>query len=492
MGRMTFDLRKDLPASFVVFLVALPLSLGIALASGAPISAGIISAVVGGIVVSLFAGAPLQVSGPAAGLTVMTFGYIQQFGFAGTCAIVIAAGGIQLLLGFLRTARYALIISPAVLHAMLAGIGLLIAIAQIHVFFGGSISGSAVENVENIPELIGNIHWPAALAGTTTLVTLILWNRYLAPRFKAIPGALVAVIVGTLVSVVGSLDLVRVTIDSSIFQWNGWPVMPSGSWTDLAIASFALAFVASAESLLCAVATDKLHSGSRADLDRELIGQGAGNLLAGLLGGLPVTGVIVRSSANISAGAVGPASAFFHGIWMLVFASFFGGLLGQIPLAVLAAILIHIGVKLVKIHEIRELHRFDQSLIYAVTLLGVLFINLLWGIGLGLALSLAFLLKRVSEFEFAHRADDGSDQIKVQISGHLSFLSVPKLNSRLSALPKGKVVRLEIILEGLDHAALDTIRSWRQSYEATGGKVEKPCLETLYLGLRENKKSSGD
>lgn len=478
--RESSSFAADLPASFVVFLVALPLSLGIAVASGATPQAGLIAATIGGIVVGWCGGAPLQVSGPAAGLTVMVYGYVQQFGLPSLGVIVILAGLLQILGGLLRVARAAMAISPAVLHAMLAGIGVLITLGQVHVLFGATPKGSALENVSALPTSIAGANPRALVVGGVTLLVLLVWPK-LGRRLSFLPGALVAIVAGTLVSTVFSGPLAHVEVSGNILDAIRLPSPGEHALGDFVLAGIALALVASAESLLCAVATDQLHAGKRADLDRELLGQGVGNALSGLLGGLPITGVIVRSSANIAAGARTRWSAILHGVWMALFVLFLSGLLAQVPMAALAALLVHIGVKLVKWKEIRKVAEFGDLLVYVVTIGGVVFLNLLWGIGIGFALALLLLLRRLATLEI-ERADQG-EEIDLRVSGNLNFLAVPNLMARLGDLPPRRIVRLHFELDQIDHAAIEAVRGWRLGYEKGGGKVVKASLDAIWREL---------
>lgn len=477
--------KSDIPASFVVFLIALPLSLGIALASGAPLKAGVIAAIIGGIAVGLFSGAPLQVSGPAAGLTIMIFGFIQKFGFQTTCIITLLAGGLQILFGLLGIGQLTLAISPSVIEAMLAGIGILIALGQAFVLMGSSPKGSALANLSQLPEAFMNRNHQAFALGLFSLFVLWAWNKYLSKKVKFIPGSLIAVLLGTAIASILALDVPHVSIGNNIFSEFQIPQINLAELPTLLLSALALTFVASAESLLCAVATDKLHSGPRAKLNRELIAQGIGNTLSGFLGGLPVTGVIVRSSANIGAGAKSNISAVFHGVWLLIFASFMSNYLSLIPLPVLAALLIFTGIKLVKLQEIKKLMEFNESLIYFATLTGVVFINLLWGIGIGFGLALVMLLYKMSQFE-VRTFSEGKSQ-RVVITGSLTFLGIPSLLRQLETLPQGSMVEMIFDVDHLDHASLEAIRSWKENYEKTGGKIIKAPLDILWKSLGEKK-----
>ena len=464
---MTSTLRRDLPASLVVFLVAVPLSLGIALASGAPIIAGLIGAVAGGIVTGLLAGSPLQVSGPAAGLTVVVAGLVAKFGWETMCLITACAGALQLLLGWFKVARGALIIAPAVVHGMLAGIGISIALAQMHVVLGGSPQSSPVVNLLGIPKQLGILNSQAAILGFLTIAILIVWKKLKAPSLKAIPGPLVAVVTGTVVSLLMKMDVKRVDLPET-FELT--KLAPPADWGPFITAVLTVAIIASIESLLCAVATDKLHSGPRSNLDKELRAQGAGNLVSGLLGGLPITGVIVRSSANIIAGGASRWSAIFHGVWILLFVLFASKVIESIPLAVLAGLLVHVGINLVNLHHIKELTKHNEILIYWATVLGVTCVNLLAGVGIGLGLSVFFLLRRLSNTSVKMEQRDG--KWHVQIGGTLTFASVPRLNAELSTIPAGHNVDIDLAVDFIDHAAFEALHGWRENHEKTGSHVD--------------------
>ena len=465
----SMNLRRDLPASLVVFLVAVPLSLGIALASGAPVIAGLIGAVAGGIVTGLLAGSPLQVSGPAAGLTVVVFGLVQQLGWETVCLATACAGLVQLLLGYLKVARGTLVIAPSVVHGMLAGIGISIALAQLHVLLGGAPASSPIANLLALPARLGAFSPAAAILGVITIAVLVLWKKLPWAGLRAIPAPLVAVVVGTVVSLVAKMDVARVDLPEKLaFTQLKLPT----EWGIFIVAVLTLAIIASVESLLCAVATDKLHSGERSNLDKELTAQGAGNLVSGLLGGLPITGVIVRSSANINAGGVSRWSAVFHGVWILLCVLFLGSMIESIPLAVLAGLLVHVGINLVNLHHIHELTVHNEVRIYWATVIGVTCVNLLAGVGIGVAVSVFFAIRRLSRVKFEKKQE--GDVWKVAIRGTLTFACVPKLNYELSTLPAGAAVDIDLDVDFIDHAAFESLHSWRLNHEKTGGKV---CVE---------------
>ncbi|MFI6311775.1 SulP family inorganic anion transporter [Nocardia fusca] len=464
-------LRHDVPASIVVFLVALPLSIGIAIASGAPVAAGLIAAVVGGVVGGALGGSALQVSGPAAGLTVIVAESIHQFGWRVTCFIVAAAGVLQILFGLSRVARAALAVAPVVVHAMLAGIGITIALQQVHVLLGGESGSAAWENITGLAGRFASADGPAVLLGVAVIVIMLGWNR-LPERVKVVPGALVAIVVATGLSVVLSLDVKRVALDGSLFDAIMLPELPHGDWAAVIMMIFTVALITSVQSLLSAVAIDKMHTGPRTDLDREMIGLGSANVLTGLLGGLPVAGVIVRSSTNVAAGARSRASAILHGVWVLVFSVALVSLVEQIPLAALAGLLIVIGMQLVKLAHIRLAHRTGDLLVYLSTLVSVIFLNLLEGVLIGLALAFALLVWRIVRVAVTAEQIGGTDRWLVRIDGSCTFLSLPKLATTFAEVPPGVAVTVELTVDFLDHAAHDAITDWARQHENNGGTVD--------------------
>ncbi|NBH04778.1 SulP family inorganic anion transporter, partial [Amycolatopsis sp. SID8362] len=462
-------LRHDLPASLVVFLVAVPLSLGIALASGAPVAAGLVAAVVGGVVAGALGGSALQVSGPAAGLTVVMAETIQTFGWAVTCAITVAAGACQILLGLSRIARAALAISPAIVHGMLAGIGVTIVLGQLHVVLGGKAQSSAVQNIAELPGQIVAHHDSAAIVGLLTIAILLLWPK-LPAAVRKVPGPLAAIAAATVVSVAFGMTLPRVELPGDVLDIGLVPRLPDGGWGAFALAVVTIALIASVESLLSAVAVDKMHTGRRANLDRELAGQGAANMLSGALGGLPVTGVIVRSSTNVTAGAKTRASAVLHGVWVLLFVVLLAGLIQSIPLAALAGLLVHVGAKLVNPGHIKTVLAHGDLPVYLLTLAGVVVFDLLTGVLAGIGLALVLMLRR-SLWSGIHVEREG-DAWRVVVEGVLTFLAVPRLSKVLGTIPSGVPVRLELVVDYLDHAAFESLTTWQQAHERAGGTVE--------------------
>ena len=470
------NLKHDFLASIVVFLVAVPLSLGVAFAAGAPLLSGLISAVVGGLVASVFGGSPLQVSGPSAALTVVLADTIATHGWPVTCAITVAAGLLQILFGLTRAARAALAVSPAIVHGLLAGIGVTLVLGQLHVVLGGSAQGSALANVLALPGQVAAHHDQAVLIGVVTLGVLLAWPR-LPKAVRRVPAPLAAIVLATALSVLTGMSLPRVDLPAGLPALHVVPRLPDGGWGGFAVAAVTIALIAGLESLLSAVSVDKLRGGPRTDLDRELVGQGAANVAAGALGGFPVTGVIVRSMTNFEAGARTRASAILHCAWILAACLLLTGTLRLIPLAALAALLVYVGMKLVNVHGLKEVRRHGDLPVYVVTLAGAVAVNLLTGVAVGILLALALMLRRMI-FSGIHVEQDG-DRRRVVIEGALTFLSVPRLTRVLAELPPHAEVTLELLVDYLDHAAFDCLRGWQQAHAGpvTVDEIGHPWFE---------------
>lgn len=475
-GWVREDARFDVPASLVVFLVAVPLSLGIAVASGAPVAAGLIAAAVGGIVAGLVGGAPLQVSGPAAGLTVVVAETVAQFGWAATCAITVMAGLLQLLLGATRLGRFALAISPTVVSAMLAGIGISIVLGQLNVAVGSTSQPSAWGNVAELGSAVTSPTVHAVVAALAVVAVLVAWPR-LPSAVRRVPGPLVAVSGVTLVAALWLPDAVRVDLGGDLLGQIGGVALPDEPPLAVMGAVLTVALIASVESLLSAVAVDKLHDGQPARLNRELVGQGAANTVSGALGGLPVTGVIVRSATNVAAGARTRGSAVLHGVWVLVFALLLVSVVEQIPLAALAGLLLVMGAQLVRPSDIRRSRARGELWIYVLTVAAVLALNLVEGVMIGLVAAVLLVLRRMAKVgvqvhERGPAADDrGRTLWVVEVTGSLSFLATPLLVRRLGSIPEGQVVEIDLFVDYLDPAGRDQVDEWRRRYEARGGLV---------------------
>ncbi|WP_410672614.1 SulP family inorganic anion transporter [Amycolatopsis sp. cmx-4-68] len=470
------NLKHDVLASIVVFLVAVPLSLGVAFAAGAPLLSGLISAVVGGLVASVFGGSPLQVSGPSAALTVVLADTIATHGWPVTCAITVAAGLLQILFGLTRAARAALAVSPAIVHGLLAGIGVTLVLGQLHVVLGGKAQGSALANVLALPGQIAGHHDQAVMIGVVTLAVLLAWPHL--PSFvRRLPAPLAAVALATGLSLASGMELPRVDLPAGLPALHVVPQLPDGGWAGFALAAVTIALIAGLESLLSAVSVDKLRGGPRTDLDRELIGQGAANVAVGALGGFPVTGVIVRSMTNYEAGARTRMSAMLHCAWILAACLLFTGALRLIPLAALAALLVYVGAKLVNLHGLKEVRRHGDLPVYAVTLAGAVAVNLLTGVAAGILLALALMLRRM--IFSGIRVERDGERHRVVVEGALTFLSVPRLTRVLGEVPPHAEVTLELHVDFLDHAAFDCLRGWQQAHSGpvTVDEIGHPWFE---------------
>ncbi|MEV0616242.1 bifunctional SulP family inorganic anion transporter/carbonic anhydrase [Nonomuraea sp. NPDC050404] len=461
-------LRSDLPASLVVFLVAVPLSLGIAMAAGAPPASGLIAAVAGGIVAGWLGGSPVQVSGPTASLTVVIAGLVHTYGWRATCVITILAGAVQVLLGVFKAARAALAVSPAVVHGMLAGVGIIIALAQLHVVLGGSPQHSALANLIQLPGQIIDLHGHKVMVGVLTVTVMLIWGR-LPKHVRAIPAPLAALLVAAGTAWVFGWNVTRIDLTGAITTWAP-PALPQGDWHHVAGAVLLIALLAGAESLLCCVATDGMHTGPRADLDRELSGQGLANVVSGLLGGLPVAGVIVRSTTNIRAGARSRRSAILHGVWVLLFALCLGGTIQLIPMEALAALLIYIGIRTISLGHVKKVHGHNEVSVYLVTMAGVILVGLAEGVLAGLALAALLALRRLTRVTIDKR-EELNGHLHTTVSGSLTFLGVPRLTQELRAIPAGAAVDLDLNIDFMDNAAFEAIHNWRQEHERLGGTV---------------------
>lgn len=620
MSKETF--KQDFMASIVVFLVALPLCMGIAIASGVPVAAGLITGIVGGIVVGSIAGCPLQVSGPAAGLTVIILEIVQEYGLEALGLCVLAAGLLQAVAGIFKLGQWFRAVSPAVIKGMLAGIGVLIFASQFHVMVDDKPPGNGLTNLLTIPNAVAKaLEWPAlasqesrefrkkmllqvgelhrqqqelderiaeyfphkhdpevefaeeccesaaemtdrwialqqrmgeqltavsgelgeldgrfpdeeqaaeaetavaealkrsdaallaleageprmivetqdaavaALAGLTaslknhhlaawvgvlSILAIVFWH-WAPGKLRVLPGPLVAVCVGTAIAAVFSLPVIYVEIPDNL--WDGVFLPSLSVFNELGVvpliqSGLLIAIVASAETLLCATAVDQLHGGKRTNYDRELFAQGVGNTICGVLGVLPMTGVIVRSSANVHAGGQTRASAILHGIWLLVFVAAFGFLLRQIPTACLAAILVYTGFKLVNIKEVKKLAVYGRSevFIYLATVITIVATDLLTGVVVGIALAAVKLLYTFSHLETDLRTDQPQQGMcTLDLMGAATFIRLPVLAGELERVPPGCELHVDFQhLDYIDHACLELLMTWAKQHERTGGRL---------------------
>jgi MFS superfamily sulfate permease-like transporter len=405
--------------------------------------------------------------------------------------ILMLAGILQMLAGYFKLGVWFRAISPAVIHGMLAGIGILIIGSQFHIMLDRKPLANGIQNLIHIPSAImesiagqnGNIN--AGLIGLLTIATIVLWTKFSPKKLKLIPGALVGVLLAILVANVLHLHLKYISDlfanPAEIANLANAVQLPSMADfyamfnVSVLVAVFSLAFVASAESLLSASAVDQMHSGVRTKYDKELFSQGLGNTICGCLGVLPMTGVIVRSSANVAAGAVSRASTIMHGFWLLLFISVFTFTLQYIPVAALAGVLVFTGYKLAYPKVLKELLTFGRAevAIYVVTIVTIVSTNLLTGIMVGLALSLIKLLYVFSHLEIKVINADAAKVLEVHLFGSATIIGLPKLAAALEGLALKKDVKIEFEdLAYIDHACIDLISGWQKQYSAAGGTVE--------------------
>ena len=616
--------RQDALASVVVFLVALPLCMGIAIASGVPVAAGLITGIVGGIVVGVISGCPLQVSGPAAGLTVIVYQIVQQYGLEMLGVIVLMAGAIQIAAGALKFGQWFRAVSPAVIKGMLAGIGVLIFASQFHVMVDDKPKGSGIRNLVTIPQAImkgmalpefstrevrefrtemlhavGELHRrqvnlyervaeqvphhhdaegrpqfsgahtdtnqhdlsdfvtdqttltrdlvelteqqieflaktgddersdrmgksttlaitksQAALAaiegnnavdvlnlqvdavaslelllamhknhhfaaqlGLLTVAMILLWQGFAPNKLKVIPAPLIAVILATFVAAILVVPVFYVEIPDNLWSEVHFPsltLLGDAEWAGLIQSALLIAVVASAETLLSATAVDQMHQGPRTRYDRELFAQGVGNVVCGFLGALPMTGVIVRSSANVQAGGRTRLSAILHGVWLLIFVAGLAFVLRLIPTASLAAILVYTGYKLVNPKSIRDLSKYGwgEVAIYAATVSTIVIADLLTGVLVGIGLAASKLLYTFSHLTATLEPVAKTNKVTLTLQGTATFIRLPRLASELERVPVGAELHVNFQhLNYIDHACLELLINWAKQHESTGGTL---------------------
>jgi MFS superfamily sulfate permease-like transporter len=474
-------LREDFAASLVVFLVALPLCVGVAVASGVPAELGLVTGIVGGIVTGLMRGSSLQVSGPAAGLTVLVFEAVREYGLPALGVIVLATGVLQILMGVLKLGRYFRAISVSVVEGMLAGIGLVLIAGQLYSVAGAKAPASGLDKIAELPgalvDAAGNTKALASLAlGAATIAVLVLWKRMPA-RMRTVPGPLAAVGLATLAALVFGLPVATVEVQGLLGSLQPPPLGAFGDLAQVGLLGTVVAFtlIASAESLFSAAAVDRLHSGQRTEYDKELVAQGAGNAICGLLGALPMTAVIVRSAANVQAGARTKASRVLHGVWLLLFAALLPDVLAYIPIPALAGILVHAGAKLIPVREIVSLWREHrgEAVILVVTALSIVAVSMFEGVLIGLALAVAKTAWEASHIKL-EVVDKGAGPVQAYLTGNATFLRLPKILDSLEALPQDRPVELHLSgLHHLDHACRTALENWAERHSAAGTEPVK-------------------
>ena len=468
-------IKNDLPASIVVFFVALPLCLGIALASGAPLFSGLIAGIIGGVVVGSISGSKIGVSGPAAGLAAIVLTAIGTLGGYENFLVAVVLGGIiQLIFGFLKAGIIGYYFPSSVIKGMLTGIGIIIILKQIPHFFGydidpeGDFAFFQVDGENTFSEIfktVNNISLGSTIIGLIGLGILLLWSNFLSKKgkfFNIIQGPLVAVVAGIIYFFVTDSEskygisashLVSVPVpdnfDSFISQFS-FPNFGAISNPEIWVVAFTIALVASLETLLCVEATDKLDPHKNVTpTNRELLAQGTGNIISGFIGGLPITQVIVRSSANIQSGGRSKMSAIIHGFFLLISVILIPNLLNKIPLSVLAAILLIVGYKLAKPALFKQMYQlgWKQFIPFTVTVLGIVFTDLLFGIGMGLAVGIVvILIKSFQNSHFLHIEDksNGKHKIKMTLAEEVTFFNKGAILKELDRLPIDTFLELDV------------------------------------------------
>lgn len=493
------NIKHDLPASIVVFLVAVPLCLGIALASGAPPISGIIAGIIGGIIVGALSGSHLGVSGPAAGLAVIVLSAIEELGsFEIFLLAVVIAGVFQMILGFLKAGVIGYYFPSSVIKGMLSGIGIIIFLKQIPHAFGydkdpeGDFSFFQVDGHNTFSELsymLDSISMGPMIIAAVSLIILILWERPFMKRiaiFSIVQGPLVAVVSGIVLNVLfksksalalGTDQVVRIPVADSFDGFLNLFTTPDFSQIsnpEIYMLAITIAVVASLETLLCVEATDKLDPQKRVTpTNRELVAQGVGNVFSGLIGGLPVTQVIVRSSANIQSGGKTKTAAIFHGFLILISLMVIPNVLNMIPLASLAAILFVVGYKLAKPSVFKEMYSMGktQFIPFIVTILGIVFTDLLMGIGLGLAFAIFHILW--NNYQTPYKRSEENGVLKICFSEDVSFLNKARVLKTLDELPDNS----NLIIDGtrtinVHPDVLEIIKDFRDSASTRGVDIE--------------------
>ena len=458
------NLKRDLPASIVVFLVALPLCLGIALASGAPLFAGLVTGIVGGIVVSSISGSQLGVSGPAAGLAVIVLGAIARLGsYQAFLLAVMLAGLMQVVLGLIKAGTIGNYFPSSVIEGMLAAIGLILIMKQLPHALGFD-TDFLDENLSNghmfdvMVQALRMLNPAAMIIAVLSIAILVFWPKF--KKLSVVPAPLLVVILGIGLTLVfqqtqfalRAEQMVNIPVVTGWTEFSGLFTMPDFSaiknkevWT----IALTIAVVASLETLLSIEAIDKIDPVKRVSpTNRELIAQGIGNMTSGMLGGLPMTSVIVRSSANVNAGGKTKMSAILHGSWLLLSFLFIPGLINMIPLACLAAILLVTGYKLTRISLFKHMYHkgWDQFIPFFITVVAVLLTDLLKGVAVGMLLSVFYLLRTNMRNPFFYKIQEEGNKknLRIKLSEEVSFLNKAAIQIVLTKIPQ----ETNVIIDG--------------------------------------------
>jgi MFS superfamily sulfate permease-like transporter len=480
------NLKSDFPASVVVFFVAIPLCLGIALASGAPLFSGLISGIIGGIVVGLISGSQVGVSGPAAGLAAIVLTAITSLGSFETFLLAVVLGGvIQLLLGLFKAGIIGYYFPSSVIRGMLTGIGLIIIIKQIPYFVGYNKTIVGASN-EVSTSLLSQISLGTTIVAIISMAILLFWEKVLSKKakiFTLIQGPLVAVVFGIIytfftkgektlgIAQENLVNVPKITDLSGLLSNFTFPNFSAISQQEVWIVGFTIALVASLETLLCAEATDKLDRQKRVTpKNRELVAQGIGNVLSGLIGGLPITQVIVRSSANIQSGGKTKLSAVLHGFLLLISVMAIPGLLNMIPLSVLASILLIVGYKLAKPQLFKTMYLlgWKQFLPFITTVVGIVTTDLLMGIFIGLVIGVGFIL--IDSYKNSHalivdHSEEGKNRYRISFAEEVTFINKEPVLRELERLPESAQLELDVKkTKFLDFDILEIINDFMQTH----------------------------
>jgi MFS superfamily sulfate permease-like transporter len=512
LKNMFKEIKNDFPASIIVFFVALPLCLGIALASGAPLFSGIIAGIVGGIIVGVASGSPLGVSGPAAGLAVIVLTSIAALGsWEAFLMAVVLSGVIQLALGYAKAGFIAYFFPSSVIKGMLTGIGLLIILKQIPHALGWDkdamgddafLQADGQNTFSEIAQALSFITPGAVLIGVLSLIILIFWDKILMKKhkiFQIIQGPIVVVGLGILMNyfyqngilnfTLSAKQLVSLPVPDSIGGFLSQFTFPDFSaLTNLEVykVAFVIAIVGSLETLLCVEATDKLDPDRRiTPTNRELKAQGIGNIISGFIGGLPITQVIVRSSANINFGAKTKMSAIFHGIFLLVSALTIASLMNMIPLASLAAILLMVGYKLAKPALFKEMYKlgWEQFIPFAATVVAILATDLLKGITVGMLLGGFYALRHSYRNSYQLKdvttTEEGHEVHHIVLAEEVSFFNKPSVIQALDGIPANSKVIIDCSnSKSIDYDVVEFIKDYQINAKTKNITVEKiNCIE---------------
>lgn len=508
------NLKHDVPSSIVVFLVALPLCLGIAMASGAPLFAGLVSGIIGGIVASTFSGSQLSVSGPAAGLTVIVLGAIAQLGgFQTFLLAVMLAGLIQVVLGLLKAGTIGNYFPSSVIEGMLAAIGLILILKQLPHALGvdSDFSGDESflqEDHENtfsaVQSAFSHFTPVAILISVASIAVLLLWPKF--KKVNGVPAALIVVILGVAVSwafknsslALSAEQMVNIPVVNGWTEFTGLFNMPNFAAIgnkEVWIVAGTIAIVASLETLLSIEAIDKIDPIKRVSpTNRELVAQGVGNMMSGLLGGLPMTSVIVRSSANVNAGGRTKMAAILHGFWLLLSLIFIPFVINMVPLACLAAILLVTGYKLTRVSLFKHMYHkgWDQFVPFVATVVAVLFTDLLKGVALGMLVSIFYLLRTNMRNPFFYKItqEGNKKNIRIKLAEEVSFLNKAAIQVVLTNIPK----ETNVVIDGsnsryIDPDVLETIFNYKHHAYTKGIIVSLEDIKQNYVVPKLNTKS---